>query len=307
MDYKDNTAPAEKPVKKKKEKRARAWELDALRGLAILLVAWDHTMYDLAYLFGYEWRSSGTTAMRAVSNFAKDYMLGDLRYIFWPVFVFMFFIVSGLCTTFSRNNFIRGLRLAGVALGLTLVTYIAELVSGEAMTILFGVLHCMAVCILLYALISFLFGLLEKAINKNADHSKITKWFLPAFCLITGIIVLVLNSVYNTPVMEVTTLSSIPSSDNPILGLFIFIREWWAASSDYFPLLPYLGYFMLGAAVAPILYPKKKSLMPKLDGKWNYILTIPGRYSIFVYLGSQVLAIGIVALITYVKLGSLYF
>ena len=27
--------------------KVRAWELDALRGLAILLVVWDHTMYAI--------------------------------------------------------------------------------------------------------------------------------------------------------------------------------------------------------------------------------------------------------------------
>ena len=33
--------------------RQRAWELDALRGFAIILVVWDHTMYDLAAMFNF--------------------------------------------------------------------------------------------------------------------------------------------------------------------------------------------------------------------------------------------------------------
>ena len=37
-------------------------------------------------------------------EFARTYHEGLLRVLGWPVFVFIFFFVSGICTTFSRNK-----------------------------------------------------------------------------------------------------------------------------------------------------------------------------------------------------------
>ena len=106
-----------------KRSKVRAWELDALRGLAILGVVWDHTMFDLAYMFRYEWQALGADGLLKMSDFARTYHEGLLRVFGWPVFVFIFFFVSGICTTFSRNNAWRGLKLAIVAVCVSLVTY----------------------------------------------------------------------------------------------------------------------------------------------------------------------------------------
>ena len=107
-------------VKEKKSGKTRAWELDALRGLAILLVVWDHTMYAMGYIFySGGWEYSASEALMKLGEFALDYWGSDWRLFGWPVFVFIFFFVSGTCTAFSRNNFWRGLRLALVALAVT--------------------------------------------------------------------------------------------------------------------------------------------------------------------------------------------
>ena len=42
-----------------KIKKQRAWEIDFLRGFAIIMVVWDHTLFDLGYIFGDYWMSSG--------------------------------------------------------------------------------------------------------------------------------------------------------------------------------------------------------------------------------------------------------
>jgi hypothetical protein len=108
---------------------------------------------------------------------------------------------------------------------------------------------------------------------------------------------IVLNHLYNLPLKSV--MLGIGYPDDPatqITGMFIYTLDWWTA--DYFPLLPYFIPFIAGAIIGVLFYSSKKSLLPKLDGKWHYFLTFPGRYSIFFYLGSQLLAFSIFYLIS---------
>jgi uncharacterized membrane protein len=120
------------------------------------------------------------------------------------------------------------------------------------MFILFGVLHCLASCILIYSLAEWMVRLLNRR-NRN--------WILPAICAALGIAALVLDEIYNIPLREVITNYTVVETDSAIAGLFVFTEDWWTA--DYFPLLPFIGYFLLGAAAGHILYKNKKSLLPR--------------------------------------------
>ena len=75
------------------------------------------------------------------------------------------------------------------------------------------------------------------------------------------------------------------------------------ASSDYFPLLPYLGFFLLGAALGRTVYSKKQTLLPKVNSR-NFILRFLqwcGRQSLLIYLLHQPVLSGICMLITLFK------
>ena len=63
----------------------------------------------------------------------------------------------------------------------------------------------------------------------------------------------------------------------------------------------------LSAEPCLFLNPKKESLLPKLDGKWNKFLTIPGRYSLYIYLALQVIAVVVLCLITWIATGTIPF
>lgn len=282
-----------------KKTGVRAWELDALRGLAILSVVWDHVMYDLAYMFYYEWQYLGADSLLKASEFARTYHDGFLRVLGWPFFVFIFFFVSGICTTFSRNNFFRGLKLALVAVLVSVVTYcLDEYLGFEGSFILFGVLHCLALSILLYSLVEFLTNLAFSKL-KHFRYIKAGVYFLVAVAL------LIVNYTCNVTLYDVNVHSATVNATWEGAGMFVFVRNWWTA--DYFPLLPFFGFFMLGATISPLLYPNKESLLPKLDGKWHKFLTIPGRYSLYVYLALQVVAVLILGLITWIVTGSIPF
>ena len=74
-------------------------------------------------------------------------------------------------------------------------------------------------------------------------------------------------------------------------------------SSDYFPLLPNLGYFLLGSALGKTLYRKKESLLPKVNEK-NILIRFfagCGRQSLWLYLLHQPVLSGIFYLILMLK------
>ena len=46
------TTRAKKREKKQERIRSRIWELDFLRGLSVILMIWDHLMFDIGFVFG---------------------------------------------------------------------------------------------------------------------------------------------------------------------------------------------------------------------------------------------------------------
>ena len=111
------------------EKR-RIQLIDALRGLAVLLMVVHHFLYDLAAFAGAPWW--------LFSNPVFDV----LHYVFAGLFI----LLSGISSDFSRSNVKRGLKALGCALVITAVTAVME------MQVLFGVLHLLGTCMVFYGL-----------------------------------------------------------------------------------------------------------------------------------------------------------
>ncbi len=275
-------------------KKNRIWELDFFRGFAIIMVVIDHAMYDLAYLCS-GWRHSGRPWMAALSNFGYSYMKGETRFFWRPSFLFLFFCISGICTAFSKNNLVRGLRLFAVSALVSVLTYAAEAVLEENCFILLGVLHCLALITLSYALFELLFELATKPFSKKLPP-KIKTVIKSVLLLALSVAFIIINNKYNVRLSDVFGSGAVINNNNDWLGLFFYERSWWTA--DYFPLFPFIAFFFFGASLADILYPKKQSLLPCLDGKWHYVFSVPGRYSLWIYLAGQVVAIGLCMLLT---------
>jgi uncharacterized membrane protein len=119
------------------------------------MVLVDHGMFNFFSVFD-GWGVSGNSFLEFLNSTGLAYVNSDIR-VFWrPAFLFLFFCTSGLCTAFSRNNFLRGIKLAFVAMLLSLVTYIADKTFIPDSFVMFGVLHCMAAIILIYSLVAFI-------------------------------------------------------------------------------------------------------------------------------------------------------
>ena len=223
------------------------------------------------------------------------------------IFLFIFFCTSGLCTAFSRNNFIRGIKLLTVAAGVSTVTFIIDAIAETDTFAMFGVLHCLATIILSYSLVDlFIRGItkLISLISKKPYNHTIERIIRIVLCLALGVGFCFINAKYNVTFADMTLNYATIESDSKWIGLFFTHDLWWTA--DYFCLFPYIAFFYFGAALAGVFYDKKRSLLAPLDGYWNVPFTFAGRHSLVVYLGGQVVAIGIGVILNFAFYGATF-
>ena len=114
--------------------KQRVWQLDALRGLALLNMLAYHGMYDWVYVFGH---ASAWYDISAAGCHIWQ------QYICWS-----FILLSGYSFTLAHRPLKNGLIVAGCAAVLTIVT--VGFMPSES--IWFGVLHLNAAAVLLSCL-----------------------------------------------------------------------------------------------------------------------------------------------------------
>ncbi len=115
------------------EGKRLAW-MDELRGLAVWAMILYHIAFNLLYFLELD--------LPWLSRVMESRSLSVLHTLFVAVFLGL----SGICCHFTRRPLYRALRVALAAAAVTVITYI--LFPEE--TIWFGVLHCLAVCMLLF-------------------------------------------------------------------------------------------------------------------------------------------------------------
>ncbi len=223
--------------------KQRIWELDALRGLCILGMVGVHLVYDLVELTGLiSWEYPPVFAA------VKDW--GGV----------LFLLLSGLCATLGSRSIRRGAVVFACGLLCTAVTWgMYRLGLAEIdLVIWFGVLHCLGVCMLLWA--------------------GVKTW--PTWILGLLGLVLVGLGLWFRGLPGLSTWVFTP------LGL----PEKGFLTSDYFPLLPNFGFFLLGSVLGRTLYREKRTLFPGGSAK---PLCFVGRHSLEIYLLHQPLLAGI--------------
>lgn len=257
----------------KKEKEKRIWELDFLRGFAIILMVWDHLMYDVKSLRA--WLTNYFTVenefVESAVKFAVDYWNSDLRrYGHW-VFVDVFLLVSGISFTFSRSNLKRSLKFAIAAALLSLVTWIVEKTSGLNIFIIFGIIHMFALC-------TFLTYVLRKIWNNNY------------FILIVGFASIFYGVFFEW--YKVGYLSELTFSN-----FWMVVVGLKGYGADFFGVFPQLGFILVGTVIGDVFYKNKTSLLPHLDGNWHLPITWSGKNSFPIFLVHQPLIFLIIYLI----------
>lgn len=107
----------------------RVWEIDFIRGAAIILMVLFHLIFDL----------------REFYSINIEYSTG-----FWyyegKLSAIIFILTSGISSTFSKNNLKRGGAVIGLGIVITLITYVYD----SDTYIRFGILHLLGSSMILY-------------------------------------------------------------------------------------------------------------------------------------------------------------
>jgi uncharacterized membrane protein len=217
----------------------------------------------------------GMVVVHFVYDLIDLYALVPWDYPGWFLFVMqwgglLFILLSGICATLGRRSVRRGIIVVLCGLICTSVTYGMYRfgLADKGIIIYFGVLHCLGTCMILW-------------------------WFfkrLPTWLLaVLGIVMAATGLYLQTRVYNISLW----------LMPFGFV-PYGFQSSDYFPLLPNLGYFLLGAVLGRTVYRKKETLLPKVNGGNPMLrfLQLCGKHSLWIYLLHQPILSGICWLLT---------
>lgn len=245
---------------------SRAIELDLLRGFSIFMMIVHHTVFDLRFLFGVK-------GLELESSFWVDSLLR-------PVFLMIFLGVSGVSSSFSRNNAARGARLLVVAIVFSHATWLlnAYFLPGFGV-IYFNVLHVIALTTLFYA---FLVRHEKTEEDKKKTDAKIT--------IIAGAIIF-----FGLTLPFIPELQKFRSFWLLPLGL----RPVNVPILDYMPLLPWSGIYLLGTLIGRGLYADRRSRLNAGPGAVKALspFLFMGRHALVVYLLHQPLVYGVLSLI----------
>jgi len=228
--------------------RDRISSVDAVRGLAIVMMVAYHVFFDIRY-FG-------------IANVD----LGGLPLVLLQRATgALFVLVAGVSLTLSEqrntegyaHHFRRGLFLAGVALLITLATWIYP----HEGFIQFGVIHMLALSTLIAPLF-FRFGRLNAALG--------------ALVVLAGICI---------------GISSIQADTHWLFWLGIDDPSYYAL--DNYPMLPWFGVVLIGMWLGQALFPGGKPAAG-VPAKGNAQLAFLGRNSLAIYLAHQLVLVGLI-------------
>lgn len=249
----------------------RVWEIDALRGLLILCVLVNHLILTITAfcINGYYSIDSAAWAtavdpLRIWFQYDDSGVLQlatwftDFRWTWTYPIVDVFFVVSGLTCAFSRNNLKRALRVLAAGLFVAAFTFgLWQWTDDPTRFIRFGVLMCYACCQLIY--VYFL---------ENKDNETLFMVAAPVFAV----------GYYLR--YHGTTATRLPI-------FYIFgVPQIGDMSSDFWPIFPMLGWFLLGVVIGRKYYSQKTTLFPNQTAqKLTLPLQFLGRHSGAIYVG----------------------
>ncbi len=248
------------------QKRQRFWEVDAARGVAILMMAVYHLTYDLDTFGGYDIDStSGFWAWFAdATASAFLFLVGvSLAISYWRA------TAGGTGRGLFWKYLRRGIRILAYGMALTIVS----LVLGMGV-IAFGILHVIGVSVVLaYPLLRF----------------RLPNLFLGVSLIAIGVYMMAQDVSSESPWL--LPLGVVP--ENLIMP-------------DYRPLLPWFGVVLLGVFVGNVVYGGRKRparLAQRTPAVARPLVPL-GRNSLFIYLIHQPILVALLAGLGVIELGA---
>ena len=232
-------------VKQSKPPKSRIQLIDAVRGLAIILMVAYHTGYDLV----------------AFELAPKEALYNPLLNTLEPLFAGAFILLSGVSARYARDNRLRGLRVLGCALVVSLAA------GAVGVPIPFGILHCLGCCMVICG-------------DPAAWLDRIPRRVQP---FLFGGLFALFFVLFRT---SVPLFNPVDASFDGIPYLYMFgLRGPGFQSLDYFPLLPWFFLYPLGAWLGRYI---KEGRFPR----WFYnckipVLPVVGRHTLVIYMLHQ--------------------
>ena len=243
----------------------RFWEIDFLRGCAVITMVIYHLLYNL-YSFG-------SLNINLYQGFWHYFQVATAS---------TFLTLAGVSLTLSYNRVIqkgqkpsfskylkRGLQILGWGMVITVFTYVT---LGD-WYVRFGVLHCIGVSTILGY---FFLGLQNDIIT-----------------LIAGALCLVLGSILSSQAFPFSFL------------LFLGFKPYNFHTIDYFPLFPWWGVVLLGIFLGKQLYPGYKRIFPLPDWSRVPLIravSFLGQHSLTIYILHQPVIIALLFLLGMIQL-----
>ena len=250
----------------------RFWEIDVLRGLAILMMVTYHLFFDLAYFRIFSWDvSSGVLLVLARMT----------------AFIFIFLVGVSLTLSYSRtqisvknqektNLFQKYLKRGVIIFFMGLLITLATWLIIPQDFIVFGILHFIGIAIIL-------------------EYPFLNKKYLN---LVLGIVFIILGFIIAQFTVSYPWL------------IWLGLKPSVFITVDYFPLLPWLGVVSLGIFAGKILYTdyERRYNLPDLSSNFlTNLFSYLGRNSLLIYLIHQPILITVLYLLGGLDLGNLFY
>lgn len=215
----------------------------------------------------------GVVAVHFVYDLTELYGIVQWKYPAWFSFIkqwggVLFLLLSGICATLGSRSVRRGGIVLACGMLISAVTYgMYRFGFDKSIIIYFGVLHCLGCCMILW------FG-----------FKHLPSWLLAVLGIAMVVAGLHLSRIYPVEHPYLVPLGFTPTN---------------FATSDYFPLLPNLGFFLLGSVFGRIVYRKKETRIPCVNPQNIFvrIFSFIGRHSLLIYLLHQPILAGICMLL----------
>lgn len=245
----------------KTEANTRYYLLDSVRGICILGMIVYHTLFDVVAFFGVEISQEMMVIVDIIRDFGAS----------------CFICLSGICIHFGKKPFKRFLLIGGASLIVSIVTYIAM----PDIPVIFGILTFMAFA-------SLIMLPLKKHLDKLPEVPSAVICFI-LFLLtfeVTGHYV----GWYSVRLFELPEFLY----RNYFTAAFGF-PFYGFASSDYYPIFPWIFMFFFGFFLWKIMKRSEK-IMKLLSFRIRFLEAI-GKYSLYIYILHQPVVLGVLLLV----------
>lgn len=241
----------------------RVWELDLIRGIIMIFVTFDHIAR-----FSYYWGiiHFQTPFGQAIGRGAVAYLTNDFiqnSYAFW---LWVICFMSGISCQFSHSSVMRVIKFwifSFVFMGgyLALHFVMPDRLTGY---LIFNIVAVLTISVTVWYLM---------------EKLKLPDWWRIAIAsaiIVTGV-ALYFYSRFHDGGLYV---------DNGLLALLVYNQHGYQLSPNNFePLLPHLGFFILGAVYGKHVYKDKKTVLKRsTPPKWLSPVMILGKHSLAAYL-----------------------